>query len=231
MATSGKATLRPLPVRFRPMRRLGQLYLGLIGYTLSMALMIESGLGNQPWDVFHQGLARRTGLSIGTIIVIVGVVVLALWIPLRQRPGLGTISNVFVIGVGTDLALAVLPTPGPLALRIGYLVGAVLLCALASGLYIGARLGPGPRDGLMTGLAARGYSIRFVRTGIEVSVVAIGFLLGGTVGIGTLVYAVSIGPLVHVLLPLFTVEDASPVSSAHKRALLTGERDLVVEQG
>lgn len=214
MATSGKASLRPLPIRVKPVRRLLQLYLGLIGYALSMALMIESGLGNQPWDVLHQGLAKRTGLSIGTIIVIVGVVVLALWLPLRQWPGLGTISNVFVIGVGTDVILAALPTPGALALRISYLVGAVLLCGVASGLYIGAQFGAGPRDGLMTGLVARGYSIRLVRTGIEVTVVAVGFLLGGTVGIGTLVYAVCIGPLVHLLLPLFTVHKAQSTVEA-----------------
>jgi uncharacterized membrane protein YczE len=227
MAISGKATLRPVPIRFKPVRRLVQLYLGLVGYTVSMALMIEARLGNQPWDVFHQGLAKRTGLSIGTIIVIVGAIVLALWIPLRQRPGFGTISNVVVIGVGTDVALAVIPTPGPLALRIGYLVGGVLLCGLASGLYIGARLGPGPRDGLMTGLAARGHSLRLVRTGIEVTVVAIGFLLGGTVGIGTLIYAVSIGPLVQLMLPLFdTHPDSSPVRVAQKRATVTGELDL-----
>jgi uncharacterized membrane protein YczE len=205
MAATGKASLRPLPFRVKPVRRLVQLYLGLIGYALSMALMIESGLGNQPWDVFHQGLAERTGLSIGTVIVIVGAVVLGLWFPLRQWPGLGTISNVFVIGVGADVLLAALPTPGALAVRIAYLVIAVLLCAVASGLYIGAQFGAGPRDGLMTGLVARGYSIRVVRTGIEVTVVAVGSLLGGTVGIGTLVYAICIGPLVHVFLPLFTV--------------------------
>jgi uncharacterized membrane protein YczE len=170
-----------------------------------MALMVEARLGNQPWDVFHQGLARRTGLSIGTITMIVGVVVLLLWIPLRQRPGVGTLSNVVVIGIGVDVALAALPTPSLLWSRILFLVAGVLLCAVASGLYIGARLGPGPRDGLMTGLAARGHSIRVVRTVIEVSVVAVGFLLGGRLGIGTVVYALAIGPLVHVLLPLFTV--------------------------
>jgi uncharacterized membrane protein YczE len=170
-----------------------------------MALMIEARLGNQPWDVFHQGLARRTGLSIGTITVIIGAVVLLLWIPMRQRPGLGTVSNVVVIGIAVDVALRVLPTPSQLWVRILFLVGGILLCAFASGLYIGARLGPGPRDGLMTGLAARGHSIRVVRTGIEVTVVAIGFLLGGTLGIGTVAYALAIGPLVHILLPLFTI--------------------------
>jgi uncharacterized membrane protein YczE len=187
------------------MARLTRLYLGLLAYAVSMALMVEARLGNQPWDVFHQGVARRTGLSIGTTTIVVGVVVLLLWIPLRQRPGIGTLSNVVVIGVGVDLALAALPTPSLLWVRIVFLVSGVLLCAVASGLYIGARLGPGPRDGLMTGLAARGHSIRVVRTAIEVSVVAVGFLLGGTLGIGTVIYALAIGPLVHLLLPLFTV--------------------------
>ena len=181
------------------------MYLGLIAYAVSMALMIEAKLGNQPWDVFHQGIGRLTGLSIGAVTVVVGIVVLLLWIPLRQRPGVGTLSNVVVIGIGVDVALATLPTPSALWLRVAFLAAGVLLCAVASGLYIGARLGPGPRDGLMTGLAARGHSIRVVRTGIEVSVVAVGFLLGGTLGVGTVVYALAIGPLVHLTLPLFTV--------------------------
>jgi uncharacterized membrane protein YczE len=206
MAVSGKANLRPLSLRVQPAGRLTRLYLGLLAYGLSMALMIEARLGNQPWDVFHQGVARLTGLSIGTVTVIVGVVVLLLWIPLRQRPGIGTLSNGIVIGIGVDVALIALPTPSALWLRISFLVAGVLLCAVASGLYIGARLGPGPRDGLMTGLAARGHSIRVVRTGIEVSVVAVGFLLGGTLGVGTVLYALAIGPLVHIMLPLFTVQ-------------------------
>ena len=213
MAASGKATglgFATPRLRERPVRRLAQLLIGLIAYGVSMALMVEAHLGNQPWDVFHQGVARLTGLSFGTVTVVVGVVVLLLWIPLRQRPGIGTIANVVVIGVVADAALALLPAPDPLAVRIAFLVGAVLLCAVASGLYIGARLGPGPRDGLMTGLVARGYSLRIVRTGIEVSVVAIGWLLGGTLGVGTVVYAVAIGPLVHVLLPRLTVSVAPP---------------------
>ena len=199
MAVAGKANLRPLSLRVRPAARLTRLYVGLVAYAVSMALMIEARLGNQPWDVFHQGVARLTGLSIGTVTVVVGVVVLLLWIPLRQRPGIGTLSNVVVIGVGVDAALS------PRCRRrrrcgcgSRFLVAGVLLCAVASGLYIGARLGPGPRDGLMTGLAARGHSIRVVRTGIEVSVVAVGFLLGGTLGVGTVVYALAIGPLVHI---------------------------------
>ncbi len=204
MATTSKAT-SPLPFRVRTLRRLIQLYAGLTGYGISMALMVTAGLGNQPWDVFHQGLGGRLGLSFGTVSVIVGAVVLLLWIPLRQRPGLGTVSNVLVIGLVANLAMDVLPMPTVLPVKIGYLVGGVLLCAIASGLYIGARFGAGPRDGLMTGLAARGVSIRLARTGIEVTVVAAGWLLGGTLGVGTVVYALAIGPLVQVFLPRFTV--------------------------
>jgi len=210
MAASGKASYGPLPLRIHPVSRLTRLYLGLAAYGVSMALMIESHLGNMPWDVFHQGLARRTGLSIGVISIIVGAIVLLLWIPLRQRPGLGTLSNVVCIGVAVDGALYLIPTPSLLWERIGFLAAGILLNAMATGLYVGARLGPGPRDGLMTGLAARGHSIRLVRTSIEVLVVVVGFLLGGTLGIGTVVYAVAIGPLAHVTLPLFAVRAPQP---------------------
>jgi uncharacterized membrane protein YczE len=202
MAVVDKATYSVAPLRIKPLPRLTRLYAGLLAYGMSMALMIEAKLGNMPWDVFHQGLALRTGLSIGAMTVIVGAVVLLLWIPLRQRPGLGTVSNVVVIGLAVDGSLALLPTPQQVWQRAGFLVAGILLCALATGLYVGARLGPGPRDGLMTGLAARGYSIRLVRTGIEVGVVAIGFLLGGTLGIGTVVFALTIGPLSHITMPL-----------------------------
>jgi uncharacterized membrane protein YczE len=187
-------------------RRLVQLYVGLALYGLGIALQVASRLGNDPWDVLHQGLARQTGLSIGTWIIIAGALVMLLWIPLRQRPGLGTISNVILVGAFADLFLWLLPDPGPLALRWAYLIAAVLVGGFATGCYIGAGLGPGPRDGLMTGLAARGHSIRVVRTGIEVSVLALGWLLGGTVGLGTLLYAVAIGPLTHVFLPLLRAE-------------------------
>lgn len=199
----------------RMLRRLGQLYAGLLLYGVSMALMIESTLGLDPWDVFHQGLSRLTGASIGTVTIVVGALVLLLWIPLRQRPGLGTVSNVLVIGVAVDVALWMLPTVSPLPARIGFLVAGVLLNGMATGLYIGARFGPGPRDGLMTGFVARHprHSIRLVRTVIEVTVLAAGWLLDGTVGIGTVVYAVGIGPLVHLFIPLFTVPPA-PVAAA-----------------
>jgi uncharacterized membrane protein YczE len=187
-------------------RRLVQLYVGLALYGLGIALQVSSGLGNDPWDVFHQGLSRRFGLSIGAWIIIAGAVVMLAWLPLRQRPGIGTISNVLLIGVFADLFLWLLPAPDALAARSAYLVVAVLMGGVATGCYIGAGLGPGPRDGLMTGIAARGHSVRVVRTGIELTVLAAGWLLGGTVGIGTLLYAVAIGPLTHVFLPVLTIK-------------------------
>jgi uncharacterized membrane protein YczE len=198
-----KARLATLPLRHQPVRRVAQLYLGLVAYGLSSALVIRAGLGSLPWDVFHQGVARHTGLSIGLVSITVGALLLLVWIPLRQRPGFGTLSNVVGVGTFIDVGLWMLPTPSPLALRIAYLLGGIGLNALATALYIGARLGPGPRDGLMTGLAAKGLSVRVARTGIEVIVVVIGFALGGTLGFGTLLYAVSIGPLVQLLLPAF----------------------------
>jgi uncharacterized membrane protein YczE len=167
-----------------------------------------------PWDVFHQGVARLTGLSFGTLVNAVGLAVLLLWIPLRQRPGIGTISNALVIGPVADVGIHLLPTPADLTVRITFLVSAVVLNGVASGLYIGASLGPGPRDGLMTGLAARGHSIRVVRTSIELLVVATGWALGGTLGIGTLLYALSIGPLVHLFLPRLTVRPKAAVAAA-----------------
>ncbi len=188
-------------------RRLSQLLLGLVLYGASMALMIEAALGLDPWDVFHQGVAERTGVRFGVVVIAVSVLVLLLWIPLRQRPGVGTIANVVVIGVAVEAGLAALPTPGALWARMGFLAGGILLNGVATGLYIGARLGPGSRDGLMTGFVARHprYSVRLVRTVIEVTVLAAGWLLGGTVGLGTVAYAAAIGPLAHVFIPLFTV--------------------------
>jgi uncharacterized membrane protein YczE len=187
-------------------RRLAQLYIGLALYGLGIALQVASGLGNDPWDVLHQGPSLSFGLSIGTWIIIVGALVMLLWIPLRQRPGLGTVSNVIFLGLFTDLFLALLPDPQAAPARWAYLIGAILVGGFATGCYIGAGLGPGPRDGLMTGLAARGHSIRAVRTGIELTVVAVGWLLGGTVGIGTLLYAVTIGPLAHVFIPALEIK-------------------------
>ncbi|OHB27418.1 MAG: hypothetical protein A2790_21680 [Phenylobacterium sp. RIFCSPHIGHO2_01_FULL_69_31] len=189
-------------------RRLVQLLLGLSLYGASMALMVRAGLGLDPWDVFHQGLAGRVGLSIGLVVNIVGAGVLLLWIPLRQWPGIGTIANVLVIGTAMDLSLLVLPDLDGLPVRGAGLALAVVANGVAGALYIGAGLGPGPRDGLMTGLARRtGWPIRRVRTGIELTVLAAGWLLGGTVGVGTVLYAFAIGPLVQAFLPLFTIRD------------------------
>jgi uncharacterized membrane protein YczE len=180
------------------MVRCGALLLGLIGYGFSMAVMVRSGLGLDPWDVFHQGLSSKTGMTIGTVCAIVGVAVLCAWIPLRNRPGIGTVANVIVIAVTVDAGLAILPTPSSVPIRTAMMVGAVVLNAISTVLYIGAGLGPGPRDGLMTGLVMRtGLSVRLVRTSIEATVLAIGWLLGGTVGAGTVLYALGIGPLVQ----------------------------------
>jgi uncharacterized membrane protein YczE len=164
---------------------------------------VLAGLGLDPWDVFHQGLSKTLGLAIGTWAILVGVVVLLFWIPLRQRPGIGTVSNVVLVGATMDLVLGHVHAPHAMGARIACLVCGVFLNGVATGAYIGAGLGPGPRDGLMTGLAARGHSIRVVRTGIEVIVLASGWLLGGTVGVGTVLYALAIGPLAHVFVPLF----------------------------
>ena len=177
------------------------LLLGLTGYGFSMALMVQAGLGLDPWDVFHQGLSRHTGMTIGVASAVVGLVVLLAWIPLRNRPGIGTIANVIVIAVTVDIGIAVLPAPDDLRLRVPMMLGAVLLNAVSTVLYIGAGLGPGPRDGLMTGLVARtGLSVRLIRTLIEATVLSAGWLLGGTVGVGTVIYAFGIGALVQLIL-------------------------------
>jgi uncharacterized membrane protein YczE len=190
-------------------RRLTQLYAGLVLYGFSDALMLLAGLGVDPWDVFHQGLSRRFGLGVGTWAIIVGAIVLALWIPLRQRPGFGTVSNVIVVGAVIDLCLATIPAPHGLTLRVFVLLAGVGLNGVATGAYIGAGLGPGPRDGVMTGLAARGHSIRVVRTAIELTVLVSGWLLGGTVGVGTVVYALAIGPLAHIFIPLLWIDETA----------------------
>lgn len=191
-------------------RRLVNLYLGLVLFGVSMALMVAAGLGLSPWDVFHQGLAARTGRSLGVVVIVVAAVVLLLWVPLRQRPGFGTLSNVVVVGVVVDATLLVLPEPDHIAARAALLCAGIVANGVATGLYIGAGLGPGPRDGLMTGLARGGRSIRAVRTVIEVAVLAVGWLLGGTVGIGTVLYALAIGPLAHRFIPRFTLRSPAP---------------------
>ncbi|MDX2907921.1 membrane protein YczE [Streptomyces griseiscabiei] len=208
-------------------RRLTQLYTGLALYGASSALLVEAGLGLEPWNVLHQGLAELTGMTIGVVSIFVGAVVLLLWIPLRQRPGLGTVSNVFVVGIAMDATLALVPEAHTMAVRIPLLVAGIVLNGVATGLYIAARFGPGPRDGLMTGLHRRtGRSVRLMRTAVEVAVLATGFALGGTVGVGTLLYALSIGPLAQFFLRLFAVppESGSTVvaTGPPERAILPG---------
>lgn len=189
-------------------RRITQLLIGLAMYGISLAMFIRAGLGLDPWDVFHQGVSGQTGWSIGTVVVVVSFLVLLLWIPLRQMPGIGTLANAVLVGVFADVGLALIPSFSHLGGQMAMLGGAVLLNGIASACYIGARLGPGARDGLMTGLARRtGWSVRLSRTLIEVVVLAVGWLLGGSVGVGTVVYALAIGPLVQVLLPHFTVPE------------------------
>lgn len=189
-------------------RRFSQLFLGLALYGFSIGLMVRSNLGLNPWDVFHQGLSELTGLSLGTIIIIIGAAVLLLWIPLRQRPGIGTIANVFLIGIWSDVSLWLIQPVQSLGMAWAMLLGGIFLNGVAGGAYIGAGLGPGPRDGLMTGLVKRtGKSVRLVRTGIEMAVVAAGWALGGTLGLGTLLYALAIGPIVHRMLPLLTISN------------------------
>jgi uncharacterized membrane protein YczE len=190
-------------------RRLVQLYVSLVLYGVSMAMMIRSGLGNMPWDVLHQGLAEQLGLPFGVVIVIVSALVLLAWWPLHERPGLGTISNIAVIALVIDPALAMIPETGDLAARVALAVTGVVLNGAATAAYIGVHFGPGPRDGLMTGLVrVTGASVRLVRTAIEVSVVVTGFLLGGTLGAITVLYALAIGPLTQLFLPLLSVRVA-----------------------
>jgi uncharacterized membrane protein YczE len=192
-------------------RRLVQLYAGLVLYGASVALMVPAGLGLSPWDVFHQGVSRLSGLSIGTVAILASVGVLLLWIPLRERPGLGTLSNVVLVGVSMDATLALVPDMRTLGARIPLLLAAVLLNGVATGMYISARFGAGPRDGLMTGLhRVTGRSVRLVRTSIEAVVLAAGILLGGTVGVGTALYALAIGPLSQIFLRILAIPRPAP---------------------
>jgi uncharacterized membrane protein YczE len=221
--------------------RFSLLMVGLVLYGLSDALLVLAALGLDPWDVLHQGLSRSVGGQVGTWTDIVGVLVLLAWIPLRQKPGIGTVTNVIVIGIVVNICLTALPAPHGTVARTALMLGAVLMNAVATGLYIGAGLGPGPRDGLMTGIAGRGHSVRVVRTAIELTVLALGWLLGGTVGVGTVVYALAIGPLVHVTMPLLRLpsarqlgrvpEDAAPRldGAAAGRSLLAPGGPLVGE--
>ena len=194
--------------------RLIRLFIGLVVMGVGIACMVRSELGLAPWDVLHQGLSERTGVPLGTVTILVGVAVLALWVPLRQWPGVGTVANAVVIGAVIDLTLAIIPEVGWTAVRWALMPAGVVALSLGSGLYIGAGLGPGPRDGLMTGLAARGPSVRLVRTGIEAGALAAGWLLGGSVGLGTLAIAVSIGPLVQFFLERLRLPAPAAVPTA-----------------
>ncbi|MBO9534631.1 MAG: hypothetical protein J7513_16785 [Solirubrobacteraceae bacterium] len=195
-------------------RRLLQLLAGLWLYGATMALMVKAGLGLDPWDVFHEGLTKVTGLSFGTIVAIVGAVALLAWIPLRQRPGIGTVLNIIVIAISVDATLAILPDPASdaIELKCAMALAGILGNGLAGALYVGAGLGTGPRDGLWVGLVARtGASVRLVRTILELSVFTIGLCLGGTANIATVVYALAIGPIVQALLPRTTVPEGVPM--------------------
>ena len=195
-------------------RRLPQLLVGLYLYGVSLALMVRGDLGLAPWDVFHSGLIRFVPITLGQAVIVMSFVVMIAWIPLREVPGLGTVLNALIVGTAADLTLAVLDRPDALASRIGLMAGGVVLCGVASALYIGAQFGRGPRDGLMTGLHRRtGASIRLVRTLLEVAVVALGLLLGGVAGLGTVLYALLIGPLTQAMLPWFTVDVSAPCDS------------------
>ena len=197
--------------RDRLPRRLIQLYVGLVAFAFGEALIVQARLGVMSWDVLHQGLTRHLGLSIGQWSIIVGALVLLLWIPMREKPGLGTISNVVLIGVSLDVFLGWVPVPASIGWRVAFLVFGIVINGVATAAYIGARLGPGPRDGLMTGLVRlTRRPVGWIRTAIEVSVVAIGYLLGGNLNIGTVLFVLTIGPLVHVFLPRLTV--GSPVT-------------------
>ena len=222
------AWLSALIPRDRRAHRMVQLQLGLVLYGLSDGMILMSGLGANPWDVFHQGLARHIGLQVGTTVILVGGAVMLLWIPLRQKPGFGTLSNVVVVGLAMDGAMAWMPTPHAGWLRWGEMFAGVVLNGVATGAYIGAGMGPGPRDGVMTGYASRGHSIRVVRTSMELTVLATGWLLGGTVGIGTAAYALLIGPLAHRFIPLLAIK---PKGEAAERPAQPGETRRRVPAG
>jgi uncharacterized membrane protein YczE len=195
----------------RPVNRSVRLLVGLVLFGLALALLVQARLGLDPWTVFTQGVAERTDLSLGQVTVVISLALLLLWIPLRQRPGLGTVANALVVGPALDLGVALIPVPDALALRVLFLVLAVVTVAVATGLYVGAGWGPGPRDGLMTGLAARGVPVHLARTLIEGTVLVVGWLLGGTVGVATVVFALTVGPLVGRAMPRLALPPSRPI--------------------
>jgi uncharacterized membrane protein YczE len=197
---------------------------GLVLFGVGIALMARAGLGLGPWEVFHQGIAMLTGLQLGTVSILVGIPVLAAWYPLGERPGVGTILNIAIIGTATNIAMDFIPAATELPVQVVMMLAGVGTIAVGSGLYLASDLGPGPRDGLMTGLHLRfGWSIRRARTGIELSVLILGFLAGGTIGIGTIVFALGIGPAVQVALRVF---DREGRVSARRRAVLEARGDV-----
>ncbi|MFD7234823.1 YitT family protein [Streptomyces syringium] len=201
---TGRPPLTYVALGERPLRRLPQLFIGLALYGFSLSLMVRSSLGVNPWSVLYEGLAGRTTLSFGTISAVLGVLVLLLWIPLEQRPTFGTVANIVVLACSSDVGLLLVPAHLGLPARIALLVGGVLLNGLSVAVYVGARFGPGPRDGLMTGVsAATGRSLRLVRTLMEIAVLAVGWLLGGSVGAGTALYAFAVGPTAQFFMPRF----------------------------
>jgi uncharacterized membrane protein YczE len=202
----------------RPIERATRLLAGLVLFGLAMALLVQAGLGVDPWTVFAQGVSEQTGLSVGTVVVLTSIALLALWIPLRQRPGLGTVANALVVGPVLDLGVAVLPSPDRLVWQVAFMLAAIVASGIATGLYIGAGWGPGPRDGLMTGLAGRGVPIAVGRTTIELTVLVVGWVLGGTVGVGTALFAFGIGPLVARTLPALSVRPMTHGVAGRTRA-------------
>lgn len=206
--------LAPLPPD-RWARRCAQLLAGLVLFGVTAAMLVLAGLGLDPWNVLHQGLSRTFGLGIGTWTIIVSFVALIGWLPLPNRPGVGTLANAVLIGLVIDVVLALVHSPHAVLARIALLAGGILGMGLATGLYIGAGLGAGPRDGLSVGIAARGHSMRIVRTSVEATVLLVGYLLGGTVGIGTVLFALTIGPITHITIPALAI-DGRPSRAAQR---------------
>jgi uncharacterized membrane protein YczE len=215
---SAASTNSPRPLRERFPERLARCVLGLAGFGTGIAFFVEANIGVPPWDVFHQGVSEKTGLGLGTVLIIVAFFVLFLWIPLRLRPGIGTILNAVQIGLVENVMQDLLPTPDNLSIQLMFMSLGMLCIAAGSGLYIGAELGSGPRDGLMLGLNARyGISVRLARTTVEVTVMIIGIFLGGSIGLGTFVFAFGIGPLVQLTLSLFKMS-SSQIANAEGEA-------------
>lgn len=198
----------------RAVERLIRCVIGLVIFGVGVAMLIDADLGPAPWDVFHTGVSELTGASVGVVMILTGVALLALWIPLRERIGIGTVLNAVLIGATVDVVLPLIPDDLPLVARGALVVGGVVVVAIGSGLYIGAGVGPGPRDGLMTGLGKRGIPLGVARTGIELTVMVIGVALGGTIGVGTAVFAFGIGPAVQVAMPRLSMDPSVSTDAA-----------------